>query len=71
LTEDPNGHVEVLKLVHADLEKERDERRGALLVRHGKGDKRREVGLDEWAGSTYAAGFHAAHSCRSARSSAL
>jgi site-specific recombinase XerD len=23
-------------------------RRGALLVRHGKGDKRREVGMDDW-----------------------
>ncbi len=28
-----------------------DARRGSLLVRHGKGDKRREVGSDEW-------GFH-------------
>src|SRR6516225_7630147 len=25
--------------------------RGALLVRHGKGDKRREVGMDRWAWS--------------------
>ena len=35
---------EVLALTESDL----DERRGALLVRHGKGDKRREVGLDDW-----------------------
>ena len=26
-----------------------DSRRGAILVRHGKGDKRREVGMDRWA----------------------
>ena len=35
---------EALALAESDL----DERRGALLVRHGKGDKRREVGLDGW-----------------------
>ena len=35
---------EVLALAESDL----DERRGALLVRHGKGDKRREVGMDDW-----------------------
>ena len=35
---------EALALAESDL----DERRGALLVRHGKGDKRREVGLDDW-----------------------
>ncbi len=32
-----------LALTEADL----DQRRGALLVRHGKGDKRREVGMDD------------------------
>ena len=36
---------EALALNESDL----DERRGALLVRHGKGDKRREAGMDEWA----------------------
>ena len=36
--------AEALALGEADL----DERRGALLVRHGKGGKRREVGTDEW-----------------------
>ena len=35
---------EALALAESDLE----ERRGALLVRHGKGDKRREVGMDDW-----------------------
>jgi site-specific recombinase XerD len=35
--------AEALNLGEADL----DERRGALLVRHGKGGKRREVGMDE------------------------
>ena len=35
---------EALTLTETDL----DERRGALLVRHGKGDKRREVGMDRW-----------------------
>ncbi len=35
---------EALALTETDL----DERRGALLVRHGKGDKRREVGMDDW-----------------------
>jgi len=27
---------------------QRDADRGAILVRHGKGDKRREVGMDQW-----------------------
>src|SRR3954451_20763101 len=35
---------EALALTESDL----DERRGSVLVRHGKGDKRREVGMDEW-----------------------
>lgn len=30
-------------------ESERDLHRGAILVRHGKGGKRREVGMDRWA----------------------
>jgi integrase len=34
-----------LALTESDL----DRRRGALLVRHGKGGRRREVGVDEWA----------------------
>lgn len=35
---------EALALAESDLEPGR----GALLVRHGKGGKRREVGMDEW-----------------------
>jgi site-specific recombinase XerD len=35
---------EALSLAEADL----DHRRGALLVRHGKGGRRREVGMDHW-----------------------
>lgn len=31
-----------------------DERRGSVLVRHGKGDRRREVGMDPWAWSVLA-----------------
>ncbi|HXR29860.1 MAG TPA: tyrosine-type recombinase/integrase [Solirubrobacterales bacterium] len=36
---------EALALAETDLERSH----GSLLVRHGKGDKRREVGMDEWA----------------------
>ena len=36
---------EALALTESDL----DRARGAVLVRHGKGDKRREAGMDEWA----------------------
>ena len=36
---------EALALTESDL----DPGRGALLVRHGKGDKRREAGMDDWA----------------------
>jgi len=35
---------EALTLAEHDL----DARRGSLLVRHGKGGRRREVGMDEW-----------------------
>jgi integrase len=38
---------EALALNETDLDRDR----GALLVRHGKGDKRREVGTDRWAWS--------------------
>ncbi|MGZ4287894.1 MAG: tyrosine-type recombinase/integrase [Solirubrobacteraceae bacterium] len=38
---------EALALTETDLNPER----GAVLVRHGKGDKRREVGMDRWAWS--------------------
>jgi site-specific recombinase XerD len=36
---------EALALAEHDL----DARRGSILVRHGKGGRRREVGMDEWA----------------------
>jgi site-specific recombinase XerD len=36
---------EALSLAETDLEP----RRGSILVRHGKGGKRREVGMDDWA----------------------
>jgi integrase len=36
---------EALTLAEHDL----DQRRGSILVRHGKGGRRREVGIDEWA----------------------
>jgi site-specific recombinase XerD len=36
---------EALALVESDL----DPARGSVLVRHGKGDKRRESGMDDWA----------------------
>jgi site-specific recombinase XerC len=35
---------EALSLNETDLEPDR----GAILIRHGKGDKRREVGMDRW-----------------------
>jgi integrase len=35
---------EALALAEHDL----DARRGSILVRHGKGERRREVGMDEW-----------------------
>ncbi len=35
---------EALALKESDL----DDTRGAILVRHGKNDKRREVGMDQW-----------------------
>jgi integrase len=35
---------EALALTESDV----DPRRGSVLVRHGKGDKRREAGMDDW-----------------------
>jgi site-specific recombinase XerD len=36
---------EALSLMESDL----DPRRGSILIKHGKGDRRREVGMDAWA----------------------
>jgi site-specific recombinase XerD len=35
---------EALAVTESDV----DARRGSVLVRHGKGDKRREAGMDDW-----------------------
>ncbi len=42
---------EALTLIESDL----DPRRGSILVRRGKGNKRREVGMDSWAWSDHLA----------------
>jgi len=42
--EKPCRISEALALTETDV----DARRGALLIRHGKGDKRREAGMDDW-----------------------
>jgi len=44
---------EALALTESDL----DAGRGAILVRHGKGAKRREVGMDRWAWEQLARGW--------------
>ena len=46
---------EALALAEADL----DRRRGSLLVRRGKGGRRREVGMDDWAWEQLAPWLHA------------
>src|SRR2546430_14134509 len=59
---------EALDLTESDL----DARRGSILLRAGKENKRREVGMDPWAWSDHLAplGSRAALSCRSGRCSA-
>src|SRR4051794_20904439 len=54
---------EALALAEADL----DSRRGALLVRRGKGGRRREVGMDAWAGKSSRRGSSCAPSFPSGR----
>jgi hypothetical protein len=51
-------------------ESDRDLHRGAILVRRGKGGKRREVGMDRGPGSSWARGCSCAPRCRWALCSA-
>jgi site-specific recombinase XerD len=53
---------EALALTESDL----DRRRGSLLVRRGKGGRRREVGMDEWGWEHLQPGLTCASSSRSA-----
>ena len=57
---------EALALAEADL----DPRRGSLLLRRGKGGRRREVGMDDWGWEQLAPWLQAGASCRSVRCSA-
>ena len=52
---------EALALAEQDL----DHRRGSVLVRSGKGGRRREVGMDEGAGNSCAPGWAHESSCPS------
>jgi integrase len=56
-----------LRISEALAESDLDCERGGVLVRRGKGDKRREVGMDAWAGITSIDGSRRAWTCRSAR----
>ena len=47
---------EALSLIESDL----DPRRGSILIRRGKGNRRREVGMDVWAWSDHLAPWLAA-----------
>jgi integrase len=44
---------EALSLTETDL----DERRGSIVIRHGKNDRRREVGMDPWGGRRCSLGW--------------
>jgi hypothetical protein len=57
---------EALALNETDV----DPGRGSVLIRHGKGDKRRQVGMDDGALSILTVGSSVASSCRSVRCSA-
>lgn len=47
-----------------------DARRGSLLVRHGKGGRRREIGMDAWGWDNYGPGSTPGSSCLQERCSA-
>jgi integrase len=51
-------------------ERDLDPGRGAILVRHGKGGRRREVGMDEWGWEQLRPWFEHRGRCRSGRCSA-
>jgi hypothetical protein len=57
---------EALALTERDL----DARRGSLLVRQGKGGRRREIGMDDWGWDSCSPGSPPASSSRSGRCSA-
>lgn len=54
---------EALALAESDL----DVATGGVLVRRGKGGKRRQVGMDRWDGSRYSPGLTIVSRSRSAR----
>jgi site-specific recombinase XerD len=57
---------EALSLIETDLE----EQRGSILVRHGKNDRRREVGMDAWRGQRSSHGWLTECNSQSGRCSA-
>ena len=57
---------EALSLTENDL----NQRRGSILVRHGKNDRRREVGMDPWAWEALQPCWPSAVPCPSDRCSA-
>jgi site-specific recombinase XerD len=57
---------EAMALTEPDL----DPGRGSILVRQGKGGKRREVGMDSWASTSFVPGSTAGSRCRSEHCSA-
>jgi integrase len=52
------------------LERDLDAQRGSLLVRSGKGGRRREIGMDAWGSSSCGPGSRCDSSCPSDRPSA-
>jgi site-specific recombinase XerD len=54
---------EALDLAETDL----DAGRGAVVVRRGKGGRRREVGMDRWGCRSWSRGWPPGESSRSAR----